>query len=132
MGGVRARLEEYLLPYGSLVWVQVSGGGYGWVCRGRGSWHPLVLVALEGLRVRVRVDRTPGVDVVVALRVLGVEDFKYCAGGVVRWGWADVPGLARVDEPGGGWLVGIGEDVVEVRAEGRWELFRWDPVLSCV
>ena len=125
-------MEEYLLPYGSLVWVQVSGGGYGWVCRGRGSWHPLVLVALEGLFVRVRVDRVPGADVVVALRVLGVEDFKYCAGGVVRWGWADVPGLARVDEPGGGWLVGIGEDVVEIRAEGRWEVFRWDPVLSCV
>ena len=92
----------------------------------------MVLVALEGLRVRVRVDRVPGADVVVALRVLGVEDFKYCAGGVVRWGWADVPGLARVDEPGGGWLVGIGEDVVEIRAEGRWEVFRWDPVLSCV
>ena len=92
----------------------------------------MVLVTLEGLCVRVRVDRMPGADVVVALRVLGVEDFKYCAGGVVRWGWADVPGLARVDGPGGGWLVGIGEDVAEVRAEGRWELFRWDPVLFCV
>ena len=112
-------MEEYLLPYGSLVWVQVSGGGDGWVCSGRRSWHPLVLVALEGLFVRVRVDRVPGADVMVALRVLGVEDFEECVGGVVRWGWADVPGLARVDEPGGGWLVGIGEDVVEIRAEGR-------------
>ena len=111
---VCVRLEEYLLPVGGLVWVQVSGGGDGWVCRGRGSWHPLVLVSLEGLYVRVRVDRMPGADV-VALRVLGVKDFKYCAGDVVRWGWADVPGLARVDGPGGGWLVGIGEDVVKVR-----------------
>ena len=117
-------MEEYLL-------VQVSGGDW-WVCSGRGSWHPLVLVALEGLRVRVRVDRTPGADVVVALRVLGVEDFKYCVGGVVRWGWADVPGLAWVDGPGGGWLVGVGENVVEVWTESHWELFRWDPVLSCV
>ena len=100
---VYARLEEYLLPYGGLVWVQVGGGGDWWVCSGRGSWHPLVLVALEGLRVRVRVDRTPGADMVVALRVLGVKDFKYCAGGVVRWGWADVPGLAWVDRPGGAW-----------------------------
>ena len=82
--------------------------------------------------MRVRVDRTPGADVVVTLRVLGVEDFKYCAGGVVRWGWADVPGLAWVDGPGGGWLVGVGEDVVEVWTESHWELFRWDPVLSCV
>ena len=65
-------LEEYLLPFGGLVWVQVSGGGDGWVCSGRGSWHPMVLVALEGLCVRVRIDRTPGADVVVALRVLGV------------------------------------------------------------
>ena len=39
--GVCAQLEEYLVPYGGLVWVQVSGGGDGWVCRGRGSWHPL-------------------------------------------------------------------------------------------
>ena len=70
--GVCARLEEYLVPNGGLVWVQVSGGGDGWVCSGRGSWHPLVLVALEGLCVRVRIDRTPGADVVVALRVLGV------------------------------------------------------------
>ena len=51
------------------------------MCSGRGSWYSLVLVALEGLCVRVRIDRTPGADVVVALRVLGVEDFKYCAGG---------------------------------------------------
>ena len=57
---VCARLEEYFLPYGGVVWIQVSGGGDWWVCSGRGSWHPLVLVALEGLRVRVRVDRTPG------------------------------------------------------------------------
>ena len=47
----------------------------------------MVLVALEGLFVRVRVDRVPGADVVVALRVLCVEDFESCAGGVVRWGW---------------------------------------------
>ena len=67
----------------------------------------MVLVALEGLFMRVRVDRVPGADVVVALRVLGVEDFKECAGGVGHWGWADVPCLARVDEPGGG-LVGWG------------------------
>ena len=40
----------------------------------------MVLVALEGLFMRVRVDRVPGADVVVALRVLGVEDFKECAG----------------------------------------------------
>ena len=92
----------------------------------------MVLVALEGLCVRVRVDRMPGADVVVALGVLGVKDFKYCAGGVVRWGWADVPDLAWVDGPGGGWLVGVGEDVVEVWTESHWELFRWDPVLSCV
>ena len=59
-----------------MVWVQVSGGGYGWVCRGGGSWHPLVLVALVGLFMRVRVDWVPGADVVVALGVLGVEDFK--------------------------------------------------------
>ena len=64
--------------------------------------------------MRVRVDRVPGADVVVALRVLGV----------VCWGWADVPGLAWVDGPGGGWLVGVGEDVLEIRAEGRWEVFR--------
>ena len=67
--GVCARLEEYLVPYGGLVWVQVSCGGDGWVCSGRGT---LILVALEGLCVRVRIDRTPGADVVVALRVLGV------------------------------------------------------------
>ena len=35
-----------------------------------------------------------------------------------------MPCLARVDEPGGGWLVGVGEDVLEIRAEGRWEVFR--------
>ena len=69
---VWGRLEEYLVPYGGLVWVQVSSGGDGWVRSGRGSWHPLVLVTLEGLCVRVRIDRTPGADVVVALRVLGV------------------------------------------------------------
>ena len=69
---VWGRLEEYLVPYGGLVWGQVSSGGDGWVCSAGRSWHPLVLVALEGLRVRLRVDRTPGADVVVALRVLGV------------------------------------------------------------
>ena len=130
--GVCARVEEYLLLDGGLVWVQVSGGGDWWVCEGRGRWLPLVLVALEGLRVRVRVDRTPGADVVVSLRILGVEDFKDCAGGVVCWGGADVPSLAGMDGACGGWWGGVGKDVLEIRAESYWELFRRDPVLSCV
>ena len=77
-------------------------------------------VALEWLRMRVRVDRTPCGDVVVSLVVLGVEDFKDGAGGIVRWGWTYVPGLVWVDGACGGWLVGVGEDGVEVRAEGCW------------
>ena len=113
-------MEKYLLPYGSLVWVQVSSGGGWWVCGCRGRWRPLVLVALEWLRMRVRVDRTPWADVVVSLGALGVEDFKDGAEGVVRWGWAYVPGLAWVDGACGGWVVGVGEDGLEVRAEGRW------------
>ena len=65
----------------------------------------MVLVALEWLRMRMRVDRSPWADVVVSLGVLGVEDFKDGAGGVVRWGWANVPGSAWVDGAGGaGWL----------------------------
>ena len=40
----------------------------------------MVLVVLEWLRKRMRVDRTPGADVVVFLGVLGVEDFKDGAG----------------------------------------------------
>ena len=125
-------MEENLLPYGILVWVQVRSGGGCWVCGCRGEWRPSVLVALEWLRMRVWADRTPWADVVVSLGVLGVEDFKDGAGGVVWWGWAYVPGLAWVDGACGGWLGGVGEDVLEVRAESHWELFRRDPVLSCV
>ena len=87
------------------------------MCGCRGRWRPLVLVALEWLRMRVRVDWTPWAGVVVSLVVLGVEDFKDCAGGVVRWGWIYVPGLAWVDRACRGQLVGVSE---EVRAEGRW------------
>ena len=43
-----------------------------------------------------------------------------------------MPGLAWVDGACGGWLDGIGENISEVWAESHWELFRWDPVLSCV
>ena len=118
--GVRARLEKYSLPYGILVWVQVRSGGGWWVCGCRGRWCPLVLVALEWLRMRVRVDRTPWADVVVSLVVLGVKDFKNGAGGVVRWGWIYVPGLAWVDGACGGGVGGVGEDGLKVRAEGRW------------
>ena len=57
----------------------------------------MVLVALEWLRMRVQIDRTPWVDVVVSLGALGVEDFKDGEGGIVRWGWTYVPGLAWVD-----------------------------------
>ena len=65
----------------------------------------MVLVALKWLRMRVWVDRAPWVDMVVSLRVLGVEDFKDGAGGVVRWSWTDMPGLAWVDGAwGAGWL----------------------------
>ena len=70
--GVRARLEEYLLPCGSLVWVQISRDEGWWLCGCRGMWRPLVLVALEWLRMQMRVDRTPWADVVVSLGVLGV------------------------------------------------------------
>ena len=80
----------------------------------------MVLVALEWLRMRVWVDRAPWANVVVALGVLGVEDFKDGAGGVVRWSWTDMPGLAWVDGACGVWVVGVGEDGLEVRAEGRW------------
>ena len=67
--------------------------------------------------MRVWVDRAPWADVVVALGVLGVEDFKDGAGGVCRWSWTDVPGLAGVDGAWGGlvgwvgqgWLGGTGE-----------------------
>ena len=52
--------------------------------------------------------------------VLEVEDFEDGAEGVVRWGWAYVPGLAWVDWACGGWVVGVGDDGLEVRAEGRW------------
>ena len=83
-------------------------------------WCPLVLVALEWLRMRVWVDRAPWANVVVALGVLGVEDIKDGAGGVFRWSWTDVPGLAGVDGAWGGWLVGLGKDGLEVRAKGRW------------
>ena len=78
--GVCARLEEYLLPYGILVWVQVRSGGGWWVCGCRRRWRPLVLVALEWLRMRVWVDWAPWADVVVSLEVLGVEDFEDGAG----------------------------------------------------
>ena len=44
-------------------------------------WCLLVLVALEWLRMRMQVDWAPWADVVVALGVLGVEDFKDDAGG---------------------------------------------------
>ena len=57
----------------------------------------MVLVALKWLHMRVWVDRAPWANVVVALGVLGVEDFKDGAGGVFRWSWTDVPGLAGVD-----------------------------------
>ena len=80
----------------------------------------MVLVALEWLRVRMRIDWTPWADVVVSLGVLGVEDFEDGAGGVVWWGWAYVPGLAWVDGACGGWVVGVGKDGLEVRVEGRW------------
>ena len=69
---VCAWLEEYLLPYGGLVWVQVRSGGGWWLCGCRGGWRPLVLVALEWLRMRVWVDRTPWADAVISLGVLGV------------------------------------------------------------
>ena len=118
--GVCARLEKHLLPYGSLVWVQVVCGRGWWMCGCGGRWRPLVLVALEWLRVRMQIDRTPWADVVVSLGVLEVKDFKDGAEGVVRWGWAYVTGLAWVDGAWGGWLVGVGEDGLEVRAEGRW------------
>ena len=66
------------------------------------------------------VDWAPWADVVVALGVLGVEDFKDGAGGVVRWRWTYVPGLAWVDGACGGWVVGFVKNGLEVRAEGRW------------
>ena len=56
----------------------------------------------------------------MALGVLGVEDFKDGAGGVCRWSWTDMPGLAGVDGAWRGWMVGLGEDGLEVRAKGRW------------
>ena len=80
----------------------------------------MVLVALEWLRMQVRVDRTPWADVVVSLGALAVEDFKDGVGVVVRWGGSYVPGLAWVDGACGGWVVGVGEDRLEVRAKGRW------------
>ena len=80
----------------------------------------MVLVALEWLHMQVWVDRAPCADMVVSLGVLGVEDFKDGAGGVVRWSWTDVPGLAWVDGAYRGWMVGLSEDGLEVRAKGRW------------
>ena len=61
--------------------------------------------------MRVWVDRAPWADVVVALGVLGVEDFKDGAGGVCRWSWTDMPGLAGVDGAWveQGWLGGTGK-----------------------
>ena len=46
----------------------------------QGRWRPLVLVALAWLRMRMRVDWAPWADGVVALGVLGVEDFEDGAG----------------------------------------------------
>ena len=80
----------------------------------------MVLVAREWLHMRVWVDRAPWADMVVALGVLGVEDFKDGAGGVVRWSWIDMPGLAGVDVAWRGWMVGLSKDGLEVRAKGRW------------
>ena len=90
------------------------------MCGCREGWRPLVLVALEWLHMRVWVDRAPWADMVVSLGVLGVEDFKDGAGGVVRWSWADVPGLVWVDGAYRGWMVGLSEDGLEVRAKSRW------------
>ena len=53
------------------------------------------------------------------LGVLGVEYFKDGAGGVVRWGWTYVPGLAWVDGAYRGWMVGLSENGLEVRAKGH-------------
>ena len=80
----------------------------------------MVLIALEWLQMRVWVDRAPWADIVVALWVSGVEDFKDGARGVVRWSWTDMPGLAWVDGAWRGWMVGLSEDGLEVRAKGRW------------
>ena len=43
-----------------------------------------------------------------------------------------MPDLAGVDGACGSQVVWGGDDLVEVWAEGHWELFRWDPVPSCV
>ena len=80
----------------------------------------MVLVALEWLHVRVWVDRAPWADMIVALGVLGVEEFKDGAGGVGQWSWIDMPGLAGVDGAWRGWMVGLSKDGLEVRAKGRW------------
>ena len=53
------------------------------MCGCRGGWRPLVLVALEWLQMRVWVDQAPGAGRVISLGVLGGEDFKDGAGGVV-------------------------------------------------
>ena len=70
--------------------------------------------------MRVWVDRTPWADMVVSLGVLGVEDFKDGAGGIVRWSFFDVPGLVWVNGAYGGWEVWLSEDGLVVRAKGRW------------
>ena len=43
-----------------------------------------------------------------------------------------MPDLAGVDGAWGSQVVWGGDDWVEDWAVGRWELFRWDPVSSCV
>ena len=80
----------------------------------------MVLVTLKWLHIRVWVDRVPWADMVVSLGVCGVEDFKDGAGSVLRWSWTDVPDLAWVDGAYRGWMVGLSEDGLEVRAKGRW------------
>ena len=90
------------------------------VVRLQGRVASIGLVALEWLYMRVWVDRAPWADMVVVLGVLGVEDFKDGAGGVVRWSWTDMPGLAWVDGAWRRWVVGLSEDGLEVRAKGRW------------
>ena len=70
--------------------------------------------------MRVWVDRAPWADMIVALGVLAVEDFKDGAGGVGQWSWIDMPGLAWWVGAGRGWVVGLSQDGLEVRAKGRW------------
>ena len=49
--------------------------------------------------MRVWVDRAPWADMIVALGVLGVEDFKDGAGGVGQWSWIDMPNQQRDIQP---------------------------------